>query len=182
MTEEVSNKPFSYRTFKIVLAIILISFLGLGACGVRACWNSIPASTSSSTQPTQAQPPAQQPVYRPPVQQQPVSKATPYVTPTGNTGLIKLKVDAWLAANSDRQGKGKISDIFPNEPYNATVSRFSEPLASKWADNVKYWSQVRIDHNRDGIDDEKWTLKNGVTYQRELLDPSGNVVKRELFR
>lgn len=90
-------------------------------------------------------------------------------------------MDQWLNTHPDRHGKNKWFDILPNELFRATAIRFPETDASKWSNNSSQWSQIRLDLNRDGVDDEKWLLKNGHTYKREVLDANGRVIFTEYF-
>lgn len=104
---------------------------------------------------------------------------TPAPVPT--TSQIRTALDQWLALNP-RTGTMKLVDILPQEPYKATVLRFPEADAVKWSNDPNQWSQVRLDLNRDGKDEEKWLLKNGRTYKREILGASGKTITTEYFK
>ena len=97
------------------------------------------------------------------------------------TASIRKKIERWLTDYPDRNGKGKLADFLPAESFRATAVRFPENDAVKWSNNPRQWSQVKIDLDRDGVDDEKWLLKNGHTYKRETLDRNGRVVTTEYF-
>lgn len=127
----------------------------------------------------QPQPPAYvpppQPAYVPP-QQVPAQ-------PTQLTAdILRLKVEAWLRQNPDRRGQLQVPDILPSEPFRASVIRFKDSDAVKWSNDSRQWSQIKIDVNRDGVYDEKWLLKNGATYKREILNSAGQTTNTEYFQ
>jgi hypothetical protein len=101
--------------------------------------------------------------------------------PQPNIDQIRATLERWLAANP-RNGAMKLVDILPQEPYRATAIRFPEADALKWSNDPNQWSQVRLDLNRDGTDDEKWLLKNGRTYKREMLSATGKTTSTEYFK
>src|SRR5581483_2341686 len=98
------------------------------------------------------------------------------------TAELKQKLGKWLADNPDRHGMMRREDILPRENFRATAIRFPQSDAIKWSNNDSQWSQIRIDLDRDGRDDEKWLLKNGGLYKREVLDSNGNTTFTEYFK
>jgi hypothetical protein len=104
------------------------------------------------------------------------------VSRTATTEELKSKLGSWLSANKYRHGKKTWEDFLPGESFRATVVRFPEADAVKWSNNQGHWSQIKIDLNRDGKDDEKWLLKNSELYKREVLNSSGQVTQTEYFK
>jgi hypothetical protein len=104
------------------------------------------------------------------------------VSRTATTAEIQGKVGTWLSSNKYRHGSKKWEDFLPKESFKATALRFPEADAVKWSNNQGYWSQIKIDSNRDGIDEEKWLLKNGDLYKREVITASGQVTHTEYFK
>ncbi len=88
----------------------------------------------------------------------------------------------WLEANPDRRGQMKLVNFLPRAPFRATAIRFPDDAAAQWTSNPNDWNQIRLDLDRDGTDDEKWLLKNGNTYKREVLDRAGKTVSSEHFK
>jgi|GEM_PF-5232641 hypothetical protein len=115
-----------------------------------------------------------------PATQAPDPLQTPAPAPT--TSQIRTALDQWLAMNPRAGATMKLVDILPQEPYKATALRFPEADAVKWSNDPNQWSQVRLDLNRDGKDEEKWLLKNGRTYKREILGASGKTIATEYFK
>lgn len=95
--------------------------------------------------------------------------------------VVRKKIERWLTDYPDRKGKNRFEDLLPAESFKATAVRFSENDAVKWSNDTRQWSQIKLDLNRDGVDDEKWLLKNGHTYKREALDRNGRVTSTEYF-
>ena len=157
-----------FRTFRILSALVVVGALG----GI----GFLVAHTGKKTPPISA-----------PAQSVPVVATTtlPPIASANSTALtneeIQAKVTLWLSQHPDREGKNKLVDILPNERFRATAIRFPDADARKWSNNEKQWSQIKIDIDRDGTDDEKWLLKNGVLYKREVLDRSGKVTQTEYF-
>jgi hypothetical protein len=98
------------------------------------------------------------------------------------TEELKQKLGLWLTLNSDRHGLMKKENILPNESFRATVIRFPQSDAVKWSNKDSQWSQIKIDLDRNGLDDEKWLLKNGELYKREVLDSTGKTTFMEYFK
>jgi len=122
----------------------------------------------------------------------PVAQSTTPPVATGSGGSVqqptratteelKKKISLWLTLNSDRHGLMKKDDILPGESFRATAVRFPQKDAVKWSDKDSQWSQIKIDLDRNGIDDEKWLLKNGSLYKREVLDATGKTSLTEYF-
>jgi len=155
-----------FKTFRLIaLGLVIGSLLGMAWC-VHSCVQSTPVvSTPAVSVPsaTLAPPP-------PPTRQ---SLTIPEV---------QAKVEGWLSAHPSRHGLMKNVNVMPAELFRATAIRFPEPDASRWTTNPDDWNQIRLDLDRDGVDDEKWLLKNGHTYKREILDRSGRTVQVEYFR
>ncbi len=167
----------SFKTFQIIVwttGIALVLFL---VSGIFYCAKNIGSSSVSTSQTqtpnypnapttTQTQQPRQQTVN----------------TTSANTEQIKAAVESWLRSNPDRRGKNKLIDVLPNQPFKVTMVRFPDADAEKFSNNPSQWSQVKIDTNRDGIDDEKWLLKNGWTYKREVIDSAGRTMQTFYFK
>ena len=97
------------------------------------------------------------------------------------TEEVRRTLEAWLAAHGDRRGQTRMRDILPSAPFEATAIRFPEADAARFSDDPRQWSQIRLDLDRDGVDDEKWLLKNGHTYKREVLDAAGRTTVTQYF-
>ena len=97
------------------------------------------------------------------------------------TEELREKLERWLEANPDRQGRMRANDILPQESFRADAIRFPEADAKKFSSLDSQWSQFRIDLNRDGRHDEKWLLKEGHTYKREVLDATGATISTSYF-
>ena len=111
------------------------------------------------------------------------SGSGPVQQPTrATTEELKKKLSLWLTLNSDRHGLMKKDDILPSESFRATAIRFPQSDAVKWSNKDSQWSQIKIDLDRNGIDDEKWLLKNGDLYKREVLDTTGKTSLTEYFK
>jgi hypothetical protein len=180
-----------FRTFRLIAL-----FAGLTAVGglvyllVAPAKKPAPAVVNSAAPilapPAPPTPKAPPPVTSPPAPPVPkipeASVPAPAPAVDAATERIRAKIEQWLTEHPNRQGKMKQVDILPNEPFKATLVRFPEQDAVKWSNDPSQWSQVRIDLDRDGRDDEKWLLKNGHTYKRETLDPTGRVVGTSYFK
>jgi hypothetical protein len=165
-----------FRTFRI-LAVLA----GLTSVGGLAYLIAAPGRTAPALpQPAAAAQPAAPAPTSPGVLEPSAPERVPAAL--APTDRIRAKLDQWLTEHPNRQGKTKLVDIFPNEPFRVTLVRFPEQDAVKWSNDPGQWSQVRIDLNRDGHDDEKWLLKNGRTYKRETLDSTGRVVTTSYFK
>lgn len=185
-----------FKTFRI-LAVLGGLALFIGTCTVaqRALTSRAsqahPAVTAKAPAPTPAAQDFPMPTRPPPPAMHPHPPAPPVaVTPPAQppaqtamtTAEIKAAVDQWLTANGDRHGRQKLVDIMPDRPFRATAIRFREDDAVKFSNDPSQWSQIRLDLDRDGTDDEKWLLKNGRTYKRETLDRNGRTKATEYFR
>jgi hypothetical protein len=141
----------SYQTFKryMLFAVILL------VCGVCYCTKQVFSSkgttnASISSYPT---PPVSAPVTNP------VTPAAAPQTRSLSTDEIRAQIATWLETHQNRNGKMKQQDILPDQSFRATAVRFPTGSAEKWSDDPNQWSQIRLDLNRDGTDDEKWLLK-----------------------
>ncbi len=97
------------------------------------------------------------------------------------TEEVRGMLEAWLTAHGDRGGQMRMNDILPAAPFKATAIRFPEADAARFSNDPRQWSQIRLDLDRDGVDDEKWLLKNGHTYKREVLDAAGRTTVTQYF-
>ena len=138
-----------------------------------------PVGVVTQVEPTVPQAPAnpQQPMH---AFQAPVQTTAP-VQPSLSTSQIQSQIEAWLTANPDRHGLMRANDVLPQAPFRATAIRFPEDTAGRFSNNPTQWSQIRLDLNRDGVDDEKWLLRNGHTYKRETLDANGHTLDTYYF-
>lgn len=156
-----------FRTFRILGLIVVISALISAYAGITYLVNHRPAPQPIAATTT------------------PVPIAVP-ITPAApdplSTEAIRTKIEDWLDANPDRNGQMKLVNFLPRAPFRATAIRFPEADAVKWTSDPRHWSQIRLDLDRDGTDDEKWLLKNGHTYKREVLDRSGRTISSEHFK
>lgn len=98
------------------------------------------------------------------------------------TGELRTQLEQWLNLHSNREGKDKIADILPNASFRASIVRFPDEVAKQWSSDPSQWSQIYIDLDRNGMDDEKWLLKNGAIYKREVLDANKKVIKTEYLK
>ncbi|MBI3633736.1 MAG: hypothetical protein HY226_05615 [Candidatus Vogelbacteria bacterium] len=89
---------------------------------------------------------------------------------------MKSKIGAWLKANTYRHGKVQWGDFLPSETFRATALRFKKEDAVKFSDNEGQWSQIKVAYSKSGPDNEKWLLKNGALYKREILGDDGKTV------
>jgi hypothetical protein len=154
-----------YRTFRklyISATVLIIAGLGWAVCGPSGndAAKRQPRRESASSPIITPPPPAPRP-------------ALPAYAPKAavTTDFIKTQVDAWLENNQDRRGQMKLVDFLPGAPFRATAIRFQDADAARFTSDPRNWSQIRIDRDRSGLDDEKWLLKNGRTYKREVLGP-----------
>lgn len=158
-----------FRTFRILGLLLVIGVFISASAGIKYLLNQRPA-----------RPPATQtaPVAPAPEQVVPHTSAPEPLSTEG----VRAKVEDWLDANPDRNGQMKLVNFLPRAPFRATAIRFPDAEAVKWTSNPRHWSQIRLDLNRDDTDDEKWLLKNGHTYKREVLDHSGRTISSEHFK
>ena len=196
-----------FKTFRIVAAVMVVfGLFGFSriACGPSEVQQSVSvaqnANNHNSPPPTPAYNPppvqyttsaqvtyvpvqqTQTPVYNPPPRaSEPLPSTGLIFTPAVSTVELKTKLGTWLVTNQYRHGKKQWSDILPHESFKASVLRFKEEDAVKFSNNPGQWSQIKIDLNRDGVDDEKWLLNNGGLYKREVLDANGKVTYTEWF-
>ena len=128
-------------------------------------------------------PPAQAPTPYQATANAPTTAQSPAPSNALATADVRNRLEAWLSAHPDRQGKMRAENILPDAPFKATAIRFDKlEDAAKFSNNENQWSQIRLDLDRDGRDDEKWLLKNGHTYKRETLDSTGRVVSTQYFK
>lgn len=160
---------------------------GLGICSVLVIGMCAKGAFSGGSSPSQA---SQRSLERsseavyvsPPAVEQPSVARTVRASTGFTTSELRNKVESWLNAHGNRRGRTQWKDIMPDESFRAIAVRFQEADASKWSNDPDQWSQIRLDLDRDGVDDEKWLLKNGHTYKREVLDRSGCTTKTEYFK
>lgn len=165
-----------YTTFRNMVAVLgIAAVIGGGALAIKSFGGS------DNPPPTHITPVA----YVPPpvVQQNPLPPPSPVATNAvrATTEEVRTALEIWLTAYGDRQGQMQRRDVLPNATFKATAIRFKEADAVKWSDNSSQWSQIRLDLDRDGVDDEKWLLKNGHTYKREMLDGNGRTTSTQYF-
>jgi len=162
-----------FKTFLLIACLILIGMV----FGTIYLINQIVGGENTSVGYTQRpiNPITGQSEFIPPPSLQPKTTAL-------TTEELRMKIEQWLDQYGNRRGKNKLADIMPYEAFRATAIRFPENDAVRWSNNPNQWSQVKLDLNRDGIDDEKWLLKNGHTYKREILDSNGRVMHTEYFK
>lgn len=157
-----------YKMFaRSAMALGALVLTGLCVCAKREidapASQPAPLVASPPSSPTPMVPPV--PSYQPP--------------PSGSMSTVverRARLETWLAANADRQGRTYVRDVMPSEPFRATAYRFPDADAVRFSNNPTQWSQIRLDLNRDGVDDEKWLLMNGHTHKREALGPDGRTV------
>jgi hypothetical protein len=89
---------------------------------------------------------------------------------------LRVVIENWLAEYPDRGERMRAEDVFPTQTYRMTAVRFRPEDAVRFSNDPRQWSQIRIDFDRNGIDDEKWLLRNGHTYKREVLAQDGRTV------
>ncbi len=171
-----------YKMFaRSAMALGALVLTGLCVCAKREidapASQPAPLVASPPSSPTPMVPPV--PSYQPP----PILPATPVLAsapqPSGSMSTVverRARLETWLAANADRQGRTYVRDVMPSEPFRATAYRFPDADAVRFSNNPTQWSQIRLDLNRDGVDDEKWLLMNGHTHKREALGPDGRTV------
>lgn len=168
-----------YKTFTRITWFGGICVAVLTAWGISGIFlgSGKPAPAPAPVQTVTAPPPAY--VEPPPVAVAQPAPLAEKVPPT--VGQLRAKLEDWLTVHGDRGAQMKWKDIFPDEPYQVTVLRFKDPDAAKFSNDARQWSQFRLDLDRDGVDDEKWLLKDGRTYKRETLDASGHSIQTEYF-
>ena len=153
-----------YKSFmRIIIGVIIIAVIGGGVL-ITSCVSLV---MRNADKPTVAATPA------------PISPTVPQQAVRATTTELKEKLSKWLDENPDRQGKTRKINILPNESFLATAIRFPQSDAVKWSNKDSQWSQIKIDLDRNGVDDEKWLLKNGKIYKREVLDAQGKTTFTE---
>lgn len=165
-----------FKTFRAIAVV--------GALGVTALVG-ISAMNACKSDPIAQQVVGEQ-MSKMPDETRPVQTGAPVVAVTESIKAptvqeLKTAIGEWLVVHADRGDLRQMKDILPGRSYSAKVVRFKEEDAVKFSDNPSQWSQVRLDLDRDGDDDEKWLLKNGGLYKREVLDSSGRTVSTEYF-
>jgi hypothetical protein len=158
-----------YRTFRNLVTLGgFAAFAGCITVGVKACSSNEPAATVAVATPLptpQSAPPPPPPVQSPPPAQQ------------LTTDEVRALVDDFLAHHSQNRDRKKWENCMPEAPFRATAMKFPAADHARYSsEDQSLWSQIRLDLDRDGIDDEKWLLKNGKTYKRELLDRTGKTI------
>ncbi len=181
----------TYKTFvRVVWVLGIVLVISMGYC-VKNCASShasAEAQVQTGTVVTQAYiPPApvRAPDPEPPVRHVAPAAASGPLTASRmySTDELAAKIEGFLSAHGKNRGRQQWVNCMPEEPFRATAVRFKEADAVKWSNDPDQWSQVRLDLDRDGRDDEKWLLKNGHTYKREVLGPDGkSVVKTEYVK
>lgn len=186
-----------FKTFRILVTLGILGGIGWG---VSKLHHSDPPheQQAAMAQPDPAPMPA--PAYVPPPPT-PSPAAPVYAAPTPAPApaaasaaeapaapastlfiaTLRGSLEDWLTSNGDRHGLMKQQVIIANAPYQITALRFKEGDAEKFSNDPSQWSQFRIDFDRDGITDEKWLLKNGHTYKREVLDGNGKTTATQYF-
>lgn len=161
-----------YRTFRGMT----YGFLGLSLSTIGLCtWMWV----------NQAKPPAP-PVATLPIPATPAkptvpAPATPVILSL-STPEIRNVLDQFLAEHGDHGDSKAWPDCIPGMPFHATAVRFPDADHQRWFRNdPAKWSQIRLTQFADGRPDEKWLLKDGRTYKREVLDASGKVTQTERF-
>ena len=157
-----------YKTFRIV--VVCLGILGFGELA-KVTYNALESPAATNTVAPRPSSPVQNSTVQP----------TYKVVTTPTTADIREAIENWLTQNPDRFGQMKLVNFLPTAPYRATAIRFQETEAAKWTSDPRQWSQIRLDLNRDGVDDEKWLLKNGHTYKREVIDRQGRTTFSEHF-
>ena len=168
-----------YKTFR---GIALVGALGLLVGGGVCVTHFVNAPSNNPPVIVNAPPvvPVPQPqAYVPAV---PIA-AQPPIPTVATTNQIRADLEAWLATHSDRQGQMQLNNVLPHAPYCANVLRFAdEAAATRNQQQPNQWSMFRIDRDRDGRIDEKWLLRNGHTFKREVFGPDGrSVVETQFF-
>ena len=168
-----------FRTFSIIAGILGLGVVGAGGA---VCVNYMADAPSDppavATAPVVAPPPTQ-PSYAP----LPVPTPAPTVRQVVTTESIRADLEAWLTTHADRQGQMQLNNVLPNAPYCANVLRFAdEAAAARNQQGPTQWSMFRIDRDRDGRIDEKWLLRGGHTFKREVFGPDGRtVIETQIF-
>ena len=162
-----------YKTFIRLAAVAGVS----GLLGTAYLVNR--AVHASASEPEPLAEPAPAPAL-PPAVPSPLPVATaPVAAPAAappTTTELRATLEAWLETHADRHGEMRAVDIFPAATYRATAVRFPPADAVRFSNDPSQWSQIRIDLDRNGVDDEKWLLRNGHTYKREILAADGRTV------
>lgn len=162
-----------FKTFRMMAATVFLgAVVGTGMC-VRAMSLDAP-----DARPSIADTPVVPPV--PPVPPAPPAVPAPAASPSPAvaipTSQLRAELESWLSENPDRRGLMRAVDVLPQRPYRVTAVRFPDADARRFSNDPSQWSQLRIDLDRNGVDDEKWLLRNGRTYKREVLAADGRTV------
>lgn len=168
-----------FKTFRIIAAFVCLgTVLSLGFCAIKLVSSVANRPKTDQTAVVTQEPAPVAVVPSVPVAAPAVEAPRAQLT----QGEVRMRVEAWLTSHANRGAKGKLVDIMPSEPFRATAIRFPEADAKRWSNDPSQWSQIKLDLDRDGVDDEKWLLRNGETYKREVLDRSGKVIQTEYFK
>lgn len=168
------------RNLALVAALMAVSGIGYGVYGLATRPASLPLM---ATEPQNLPPPVQ-PVAEPvpALTPLPIPVAIPVAQPARPTrDQLRTEFDTWLAANPRPLEEMRRFDIFPNAPFQATIERFRD-RPERFSNDPSQWSMIRIDFNRDGVNDEQWLLSNGRSYKVEQLGPDGSTVIGDPFR
>lgn len=177
------KKPMKYNTLRIVVALILLAMIIGGSC---VCAKSCSCSSSSTTTTTKVQH-----TYEPPPvsyserqeEPSPSPKPKPKAVKRPSPKEMRTILENWLIEHPKNEGRTQWKDCIPGESFIATVGRFKDEDHFKWSSSdPTRWSMFWIDYNRDGINDEKWLLKDGRPAKRESLGPDGKTVVGEAQR
>ena len=179
-----------YHTFRIIAGLTILLFVLGGSClCVKSCSSPTPTTAVTTTYapaaPTYVAPAA--PTYAPPPTQAPVTRVAPPptyptyappATPAAHTNAeIKSILSEFLAHHGKNNGRDKWQDCIPNAPFKATAVKFAPgPHAQYSSQDQTLWSQIKLDLNRDGVDDAKILLKDNVPYKLERINASGKTV------
>lgn len=169
-----------YSTFR---SLAIVGTLGLLTVGGGVCVTHL-ANTPSSDPPVVMNTPPVAPVQAPQPYVPPAPVALrPSTTTVATTEQIRADLETWLTAHPDRQGQMQLNNVLPSASYCANVLRFAdEAAAMRNQQQLNQWSMFRIDRDRDGRIDEKWLLRNGHTFKREVFGPDGrSVIETQFF-
>jgi len=157
-----------YKTFRNLFVIGLVAAVvgGIWHCSSGSSDKPVPTHASATYRSAPSTPQAEPAPY----------VASPVRPVALETSLVKNMVEQWLTTHGNRSGKMRRDNFLPDAPFRATAIRFPSGSAEQFSNDPQQWSQIKIDLNRDGVDDEKWLLKNGRTYKREVLAGDGRTV------
>lgn len=170
------------RNIGIFALLMAVIGLGYGLYGL-VTRPTPPPTLAAATEPQSISPSAQPAALPVPVPSlTPIPVAIPVVQPARPTrDQLRIDFDAWLVANPRPLEETRRDDIFPGASFRATVERFRD-RPERFSNDPAQWSMIRIDFNRDGINDEQWLLFNGRCYKVEGLGPDGRTVIGAPFR